>query len=194
MKKAGSIVLGCALLSGCGMTYFLEGAKYDSKEGFITARAAMNARCTESVATIPTPLVKRKLIVMIPTQEALYKNRYSIIKAASPNDPVTMDKLRDNPLFSGINEGYRNVAERIKRRNIYASVEVVEYEALSMPQPNSGTDIMHVAMSEALGGKDIFYLTTQKSGKQIVSYEATSPRCESIRDSYLSSIQTLALQ
>ncbi|MBZ0094016.1 MAG: hypothetical protein K8H75_01370 [Sulfuricella sp.] len=195
MKKTAPFVfISMLLLSGCGMTYFLEGAKYDNKESFVAARAAMNTRCTESISAIPVPLVKRKLIAMIPTQEAIYKNRYSIIKAASPNDPVTMDKLRDNPIFSAINENYRLIVERIKRKNIYPSVEVVEYETLSTPQASANADILHIAMAEALGGKDIFYLTTQKSGKQIVSIDAASPKCEAIRDSYLSSIQTLALQ
>jgi hypothetical protein len=194
MKKTGSIILGCVLLSSCSTTYLLEGAKYDTKDSFIAARAAMNTRCTESVEVIRSPLVKRKLIAMIPTQEALYKNRYSIIKAALPNDPVTMERLRDNPLFSGLNENYRHIAERIKRRNIYASVDIVEYETLSTPQSNVDTDIFHVAMAEALGGKDIFYLTTKKNGKQVVSSEAATPKCESISGSYLSSIQTLALQ
>lgn len=194
MKKTGSIILGCVLLSGCGMTYFLEGAKYDTKESFVAARSAAYARCTNSVSALPAPLVKRKLIAMIPTQEALYKNRYTIIKAASPSDPVTMDSLRENPLFSGMNEYYKYIVEHVKRRNIYKTVEVVEYETLSAPQPNADTDILYMAMAEALGGKDVLYLSTKKNGKQIVSYESASPRCESVRDSYLSSIQTIALQ
>lgn len=194
-KTAPYIFIFTLLLSGCSSRiYFLEGTKYDNKESFIAANAAMNTRCTESISPNTTPLVKRKLIAMIPTQEAIYKNRYSQIKVSSPNSPITMDNLRDNILISSVNAHYRLMVERIKRKNIYISVELVEYETLSAPQASEYADIFHIVMAEATGGKDMLYLTTQKNGKQIVNYDSSIPKCEAIRDSYLASIQTLALQ
>jgi hypothetical protein len=194
MKKTASFVfIFTLLLLGCGSRiYYLEGAKYDNKESFISARVAMNIHCTESISPIPTPLVKRKLIAMIPTQEAVYKNRLSIAKAIS--SPVTIDNFRDSPLISAVNENYRLMVERINRKNIYISVELVEYETLSSPQASTDSDIFYIVLTEAIAGKDMLYLTTQKNGKQIVNYDTSIPKCESIRDSYLSSIQTIALQ
>jgi hypothetical protein len=193
-KTAPFVIIFSLLLSGCGTAYFLEGVKYDSKESFVAARAAMNKRCTESITVLPAPLVKRKLIAMIPSQETIYKNRYSMIMASSPNNRVTMDTLRNNPLIAGLNENYRHLAEFIKRKNIYTSFELVEYEILSAPQPSADTDIFYIAMAEAMGGKDMLYLTTQKNGKQVVNYDMSNPKCEFVRDSFFSSIQTLALQ
>jgi len=193
MKKTASFVfILTLLLSGCAKVYFLEGVKYDTRESFITARNEMDISCTESISPLPTPLVKRKLIAMIPTQEAVYKSRYLIAKAVSPN--ATMDSLRASPLISAINNDYRLIAERIKRKNIYFSVELIEYETLSSPQASTDSDIFYIVLTEAIAGKDMLYLTTQKNGKQIVNYDTSIPKCESIRDSYLSSIQTIALQ
>lgn len=194
MKKTTPYILILTLLlSGCSSRiYFLEGVKYDTRESFITARNEMDIKCTESISPLPTPLVKRKLIAMIPTQEAVYKNRYLIAKAASPN--ATMDSLRASPRISAINNHYRLIAERIKRKNIYLSFELIEYETLSSPQASTDTDIFYVVLTEAIAGTDMMYLTTQKNGKQIVNIDSAIPKCEAMRDSYLFSIQTLALQ
>jgi|JI10StandDraft_1071094.scaffolds.fasta_scaffold252518_2 hypothetical protein len=195
MKKC--FVLGglmASLLSGCGMAYLLEGARYESKESFVAARSAMNARCMENVVPFPVPLVKRKLIAFIPSQEAIYKNRFKIVKAAIPNDPITIEGMRDNPLFSGLNENYRIGVEMLRRKNIFPSVEIVEYENLSLPQASADVDIFYIEMPEILGGKDTFYLTTQKGGRQLVNISAAVPRCEALRDSFHASVQTIALQ
>lgn len=194
MKKRVAVGGLCALLSGCGMTYFLEGAKYDSRDSFVAARDAMNSRCTASVIPLVAPVVKRKLVFLIPTQSAVYQNRFSIVKAAIPNDPITIDGMKKNPIISGVGENYRLDFERIKRRNIYMSVDVSEYDTLSLPQASSEVDVLYVAMPEVLGGRDTFYLVTQKGGKQLVNISGAVPKCEAIRDSLLESIQTIALQ
>lgn len=195
MKKC--FVLGgliASLLSGCGMTYLLEGVRYESKEGFASARAAMLTRCTDSVVPLPAPLVRRKLIAFIPSQEAIYKNRFKIVKAAIPNDPITVEGMRSNPLISGINELYRADVEMLRRRNIFSSVDVVEYDSLSLPQASADVDILYVEMPEMLGGRDAVYVSTQKGGRQLVTVNAAVPKCEAIRDSLHASIQTIALQ
>jgi len=193
MKKTTPYILILTLLlSGCAKAYFLEGVKYDTRESFIAARNEMDIRCTESISPLPAPLVKRKLLAMIPTQEAVYKSRYLIEKAVSPN--ITMDRLRDSPIISAVNNNYRLIVERIKRKNIYLSVELIEYETLSSPQASTDTDIFYIVLTEAIAGKDMLYLTTQKNGKQIVNIDSSIPKCEAMRDSYLASIQTLALQ
>jgi hypothetical protein len=187
--------IGVVLLAGCaGQKFFLEGKQYNSKDEFIAARESTRSSCLASVTPLPQPIVNRKLVMMIPTQETIYKNRYAIIKAANPGYPVTMDGLRNNVLIAGLGESYRQNFEQVKKRNMYASVELVEYESLSEPQPTSNTDVYFIRLAEGLGARDTIYLVTSKNGRQIVNVDASSVLCSKRIESLLASLQTLALQ
>lgn len=207
------ILITILLLSGCSTIYYLEGAEYDSKKKFIAARAAMYARCIESTIPLTTSIVERKLIALIPSQETIYRITHANIKAASPNFPVSLEDLRNDPLYSGANENFRMVVEWIKRKNLYTAVEMVEYEilsapqALSIPPASADTDIFHIVLAPAINRRDMYYLITEKRGKQRIDYGIMNPdcasarisflsmiQCEAFRDNLLSSLQTLALQ
>ena len=195
------------LLAGCSTIYHLEGKEYDSKEKFIAARSEMYQRCVESTDPLPKPLVERKLIALIPSQEIIYRTIQAKLKAATPDFPVLMEDLRKDPVYSGASENFRMVTELIKRRNLYSTVEVIEYQTLSIPQATEDTDILHVVLATSDNRNDKYYLTREKRGKLRIYYGTMNPdcamdrvtflsriECETFRDNLLSSLQTLALQ
>jgi hypothetical protein len=208
MKKAVLVILMTTLvLSGCSTTYYLEGAEYKGKKKYIAARAAMHTRCIESAEPLPTPLIERKLIALIPSQELINTTILTNLKAISPDYPMTREDLRYDPLYSGVNENFKMVVELIKRKNLYKTVEMIEYEYLSIPEASVDTDIFHVVLATATNRNDRYYLTREKRGKLRIDYGAINPpcvhervsfmymtQCETFRDNLLSSLQTLALQ
>ena len=160
MKKAVLVILMTTLaLSGCSTTYYLEGAEYKGKKKYIAARAAMHTRCIESTEPLPTPLIERKLIALIPSQELIYTTILTNLKAISPDYPMTREDLRYDPLYSGVNENFTMVVELIKRKNLYKTVEMIEYESLSIPEASVDTDIFHVVLATATNRNDRYYLT-----------------------------------
>lgn len=208
MKNIGLVALiSVVLLAGCSTIYYLEGKEYDSKQKFIAARSAMYKRCIESTEPLSKPLVERKLIALIPSQETIYRTIQAKLKAASPDFPVLMEDLRKDPVYSGANENFKMVTELIKRRNLYSIVEVIEYQTLSIPQATEDTDIFHVVLATSDNRNDKYYLTREKRGKLRIYYGTMNPecaldrvsflsmtQCETFRDNLLSSLQTLALQ
>lgn len=208
MKNAAFLILLITLLlPGCSTFYYLEGVEYDSKEKYVAARAAMHHRCIERAVPHAKPLVERKLIALIPSQEFIFRTALASRKAALPDFPVTREDLRKDPIYAGANENFRMVVELIKRNNLYASVEVIEYEDLSIPPADANTDIFHVVMATANNRNDKYYLTREKRGKLRIDYGVINPECptsrvsflsmiecETFRDNLLSSLQRLALQ
>jgi hypothetical protein len=208
MKKAVlTILITTLVLPGCSTIYYLEGAEYKDKEKYIAARAAMHTRCIESTEPLPTPLIERKLIALIPSQELIYTTILTNLKAISPDYPITREDLRKQPLYSGTNENFKMIIELIKRKNLYQTVEMIEYESLSLPEASVDTDIFHVVLATATNRNDRYYLTREKRGKLRIDYGAINPpcvnervsfmymtQCETFRDNFLSSLQTLALQ
>lgn len=208
MKNAALVILlTTLLLSGCSTMYYLEGTEYDSKNKFIEARAAMHNRCIESTAPLPMPLVERKLIALIPSQEFVYRTVFANQQAKSPDFPITREDLRKDPIYSGINQNFRMVVELIKRKNLYTTVEMIEYDTLSIPEASEDTDIFHIVLATATNRNDRYYLTREKRGKLRIDYGPMNPdcasarasflsmiQCETFRDNLLSSLQRLALQ
>jgi hypothetical protein len=196
MKEFAVIILLCVTVCGCAtrITYYLEGKAYPSKEAFVSAREQMEQRCMANLKGYDVPLVQRKLIAMLPSQEAVYKSRIEMAKASAQGANTTMDVLAANPLVNHVGRSYRWLAEKIQKKNIYSSVEIMEYETLSDPQPSKQADIFYVTLTNRIGGKDVLYMTTQRNGKQMISMDASNPICEAMAESFLASVQTIALQ
>lgn len=208
MKNAALVILTIALLlSSCSTIYYLEGTEYEGKKKYIAARTSMHTRCIESTEPLPAPLIERKLIALIPSQEFIYTTVQATLNAAAPDFPLSREDLRNDPLYSGANENFRMVVELIKRRNLYRAVEMIEYETLSIPEADEDTDIFHIVLATATNRNDRYYLTREKRGKLRIEYGAMNPdcanvrvsflfmtQCETFRDNLLSSLQELALQ
>lgn len=206
-KRVWIIILILIGLTGCSTIYFLEGKEYEGRRLYIAARAEMYQRCIEGTISLnPTP-IQRKLIALIPSQEAIFRTHFDNIKESNPNFPVTMEDLRQDPMYFGMNENYRLVVELIKKRNLYQFLEIQEYETLTIPEVDEETDVFYIALPKDTKHRDMYYLTTEKRGKLRVDYGPMDPDCETarapflalipceqFRDQLLTAIETLAKQ
>lgn len=180
------ILLG---LTGCSTVYFLEGKEYEGRRKYLAARSEIYHRCVETVMPLDPPLIQRKLIALIPSQETIFRTHLDNIKESNPNFPVTMEDLRQDPIYFGMNENYRLVVELIKKRNLYQSLEIQEYEAtLTLPEVDEQTDVFHIDLPKDTKHRDMYYLTTEKRGKLRVDYGPMDPDCETARAPFLALI------
>ena len=89
-KRVWVIILILIGLTGCSTIYFLEGKEYEGRRQYIAARAEMYQRCIEGTISLSPPPIQRKLIALIPSQEAIFRTHFDNIKESNPNFPVTM--------------------------------------------------------------------------------------------------------
>lgn len=201
------IILILIGLTGCSTIYFLEGKEYEGRRQYIAARAEMYQRCIEGTISLSPPPIQRKLIALIPSQEAIFRTHFDNIKESNPNFPVTMEDLRQDPIYFGMNENYRLVVELIKKRNLYQDLQIEEYETLTVPEVDEESDVFYIALPKDTKHRDMYYLNTEKRGKLRVDYGPMDPDCETarapflalipceqFRDQLLTAIETLAKQ
>lgn len=187
-KKVWAIILMLIGSTGCSMTYFLEGKEYEGRRQYIAARAEIYQRCIEGAVPFDTPPIQRKLITLIPSQEAIFRTHFDNIKESNPNFPITMEDLRQDPIYFGMNENYQLVVELIKKRNLYQYLETREYETLEIPEATEEADVFYIALPEDTKHRDMYYLTTEKRGKLRVDYGLMDPDCETARAPFLALI------
>lgn len=206
-KRVWVIILILIGLTGCSTIYFLEGKEYEGRRQYIAARAEMYQRCTQGTISLNPPPIQRKLIALIPSQEAIFRTHFDNIKESNPNFPVTMEDLRQDPIYFGMNENYRLVVELIKKRNLYQDLQIEEYETLTVPEVDEESDVFYIALPKDTKHRDMYYLNTEKRGKLRVDYGPMDPDCETarapflalipceqFRDQLLTAIETLAKQ
>ncbi|HMU64719.1 MAG: hypothetical protein U1E82_10820 [Nitrosomonas sp.] len=206
-KRVWVIILILIGLTGCSTIYFLEGKEYEGRRQYIAARAEMYQRCIEGTISLNPPPIQRKLIALIPSQEAIFRTHFDNIKESNPNFPVTMEDLRQDPIYFGMNENYRLVVELIKKRNLYQDLQIEEYETLTVPEVDEESDVFYIALPKDTKHRDMYYLNTEKRGKLRVDYGPMDPDCETarapflalipceqFRDQLLTAIETLAKQ
>lgn len=206
-KRVWVIILILIGLTGCSTIYFLEGKEYEGRRQYIAARAEMYQRCIEGTISLNPPPIQRKLIALIPSQEVIFRTHFDNIKESNPNFPVTMEDLRQDPIYFGMNENYRLVVELIKKRNLYQDLQIEEYETLTVPEVDEESDVFYIALPKDTKHRDMYYLNTEKRGKLRVDYGPMDPDCETarapflalipceqFRDQLLTAIETLAKQ
>ena len=206
-KRVWVIILILIGLTGCSTIYFLEGKEYEGRRQYIAARAEMYQRCIEGTISLNPPPIQRKLIALIPSQEAIFRTHFDNIKESNPNFPVTMEDLRQDPIYFWMNENYRLVVELIKKRNLYQDLQIEEYETLTVPEVDEESDVFYIALPKDTKHRDMYYLNTEKRGKLRVDYGPMDPDCETarapflalipceqFRDQLLTAIETLAKQ
>ncbi|HMV12422.1 MAG TPA: hypothetical protein PKD88_03320 [Nitrosomonas sp.] len=187
-KRVWVIILILIGLTGCSTIYFLEGKEYEGRRQYIAARAEMYQRCIEGTISLNPPPIQRKLIALIPSQEAIFRTHFDNIKESNPNFPVTMEDLRQDPIYFGMNENYRLVVELIKKRNLYQDLQIEEYETLTVPEVDEESDVFYIALPKDTKHRDMYYLNTEKRGKLRVDYGPMDPDCETARAPFLALI------
>ena len=192
IKKFLGLVVIIAL-SGCAVNYTFEGQKYGSKETFQQAVDSKVLAVLSTIAPLPVPLSKTKLIFAMPSEATLIDEsvkRFVALQGTQPIGPAA--EILQNVTKSN----YKNIKvfyDAIQKKNIYASTQFIEMQSMTGSFAASPTtDVLFVV--EPSRGSSQWYYVTHKQGKQIFSSDRSSPTAEGKIHAFVDAVQAQAIR
>lgn len=180
-------------MSGCAVTYTYEGQKYDSKEKFHQAVDSSISSVLSGISPLPTPLVQKKLLFAMPSEATLInenRNRFIQTKGTQPIGPAK--EIIEN-LSSSNYKTIKVFFDAVKKRNIFSSTQFVEMQSMTGAFPASeDTDTLYFI--EPAQGSLQWYYTSAKHGKQIFSYDRSSPNPAGKVQAFVDAVQAQAIR
>lgn len=193
IKKLAGLLLVVGTLGGCAVTYTYDGQRYDSKEKFQQAVDSTVSGVLATVTPLPSPLTQKKLVFAIPSEAALYAENLRRFAATNGREPNEMQKEMFLNLARSAFKSIRGFSEAIQKRNIYPSVQFVEMQAMTGSfAASADTDTLY--MIEPAQGSNQWYYTSAKGGKQIFSYDRSSPTPAGKTQAFLEAVQAQAIR
>lgn len=192
-KKWVTTLFAVLLVSGCAVNYTYEDKKYDNKEAFHQAVDSKNLSILGGITPLPTPLTQRKIIIAMPSDTAMIEAATARFVKAQNTQPMGPAKeiLENLPRST-----YKNIkifADAVQKRNIFASVQFIAMpEMTGTFAASSDTDTL--VMVEPNANSAQWFYTSQKHGKQIFSYDRSSPTAEGKVQAFLEAVQALAIR
>ena len=192
MKNFASLIAVVAL-SGCAVNYTYEGQKYDSKERFHQAVDSSISNVLNNIQPLPKPLTQRKLIFAIPSAEVLVEESTRRFVQAQGSQPTGSAKeiLENIPrsTFKNIKVFY----DAVQKKNIYSSTQFIEMQSMTGSfAASADSDTLY--MIEPTRGSNQWYYTSQKNGKQIFSYDRSSPSPAGKVQAFIDAVQAQAIR
>ena len=169
-----------AMLRG---TYY--GVEYSTVSEAEQVRSRARSTALAEITPLPSPLIKKKLTVSIPTLASLRKYRNAVdppawYKAAQYGRDFLDKDLADSAEFLG---------EAIRQRRLYESVEIIDVEVSAPePTPTPVSDHLYWRFNPVMWGSQIFF-TSVKTGRFAVTPDNSA---SSLRDSTESLINTIS--
>lgn len=190
-KFVGLIVF--AALNGCAVNYTFEGNKYDSQEKFQQAVDSKVIAVLSTITPLPTPLSQKKLVIAIPSEPTLIAesvNRFVARQGTQPTGPAA--EIIQNLSKSNF-KNTKVFYEAVQKKNIFASTQFIEMKSMTGSFAASpDTDVLF--MVEPSQNSNQWYYVTQKQGKQIFSYDRSSPTPEGKVQAFVDAVQTQAIR
>lgn len=193
MIKKFAILIAAVALSGCAATYTYNGQKYDSKEKLQHAVDSTVSDMLSTIAPLPTPLTQRKLVFAIPSETAIFNETVSRHVKINGNQPNALQ----NEMYENVcKSNYKNIRvffDAVQKKNIYASTQFIEMQSMTGSfAASSDTDTLY--MVEPSQGSNQWYYTSFKHGKQIFSYDRSSPTPAGKVQAFVDAVQAQAIR
>lgn len=186
-------IIAIVALSGCAVTYTYEGQKYDSKEKFHQAVDSSVSAVINGIDPLSTPLTQKKLVFALPSVEILIDEGTKRFAKAQGSQPTGQAKeILDNITISN----FKNVKvfyEAIQKRKIFASTQFIEMQSMNGSfAASADTDTLYFI--EPSQGSNQWYYTSLKNGKQIFSYDRSSPTQTGKVQAFVDAVQAQAIR
>ena len=181
------------LLSGCAVSYFYDGQKYDSKEKFHQAIDSDFRGAMASVTPLPKPLTSKKLLFAMPSEAAMIEEatkRFVKLQSAAPTGQAK-EIVENLPKL-----GYRSIRivfDAVQKKGIYTSSQIIEMQSMNGSYAASDdTDVL--LYIEPSQGSGQWFFTSAKHGKQIFSFDRSSPNTIGKVQAVLEAVQVQAIR
>ena len=193
MIKTFAILSVIFALCGCATIYSYNGQQYDTKEKYLSAVDAHVSSVLNTITPLPAPLSQKKLVFAIPTVTAFTeqdKRNFITRENKQPTEQQIQIQLNVN---QGNVKNIKVFFDAIQKRNIYASTQFIEMDSTTgsfAASPEADT-LYLIAPSE---NSVQWYYTSAKNGKQIFSYDRSSPTAEGKVQAFVDAVQVQAIR
>jgi hypothetical protein len=196
MMKISKVVFGAIAaiaLSGCAVSYTFDGKKYDSKESFHQAVDSNIVNVLSEITPLKAPVSNKKLIFAIPSEDVFTKEAYNRFVKIQGNQPTGAAKeILDNIPKAN----YKNAKvffDAVRKKNIYASTQFIDMPAMTGAfEASVDTDTVYYI--EPTQGSGQWFYHSSKGGKQIFSYDRSSPTPSGKVQAFIDAVLTQAIR
>lgn len=196
MNRIISIVGAVLVLSGCatsGPNAMLRGSFYGVEFHNVgeAEQVQRNARAVAlaEIAPLPAPLVDKKLIVSVPSFQAMSAYRDVVDPPAWNKAAKYVRDFYDQEFVASTNF----VANAIRKRGLYQSVEIIDAQTNSPePVPSSEKDYLYWKFNPTTWGAQM-YLNSEKSGQVALSGDGAAPTLGGAIKALVNSVASAAL-
>ena len=172
--------------------YLYDGAKFYIKEEALSAQQTALNHLVAQVQPFDRPLVAKKLIVSIPTKDAIYAD-YMFRRSKTNKSSVSRaESARYDYLAQAEYDRQKNTYDIIKKKNIYKATELIEgsYSSIIQPSPTCDT-LCSFSSGEA---SVVMFMLNVKNGKQVFAFDTTLPTGPARTEALLNGVKAFALQ
>ena len=195
-KLATLLPIVAMALTACATTsYNVDNQTYKNRDEAWAASMRRDAEAEAAISSSTTPLVDRKLLVVIPTPGALLNT----VAAQKQNQgklsaPGTAARAADDFRADSIVANLKSVGLSLRKANIYREVEIMDVDSTTTNiQPSQSQDVFTFYLGTD-GGMAVFYFLSAKSGKQVVAEDMGQARIGDRRKSLVDDVKAKALQ
>ncbi len=200
MIKKSLIALSVLALTGCmfsvGTRYTLDDKKFKTSGEYIQAFDAKMANLSKSIEPLPQNVTQKKLIIAIPSENALVANAQTKIEdliKKTPPAPGGSKAIRDL-VETNERAGYLGVkvlADAVIQRNIYQTAQIVNMpETTGAYSATADTDVLYLGVPK--GGSAQWFFESAKRGRSPLAYDHTSPTPSVVTQKFVDAVQSQA--
>ncbi len=173
------------VLSGCAVTYRLDGQTYSSAPEFQNATDRLLRDSQSQIVAelrVPTPISKKSLTVGIPTNDVIIA---SMTTTGKPSATLLDNLARSN------RKEFEMIASTVRELGIYQSVRVVDTTGGHL-QPSSTASVLYMYMNVESKAAQ-WYINGSRAGQQAVNMDRGQPKFVGKITSFFNSIKGYAL-
>lgn len=193
MKKILTMISAVIILTGCSAHYFLDGKKYDNETLFQGAVEAKRQDALASIQPLPSPLTNKRLIVAIPSEQAVYEEN-SRRHLANTGKELSGIGIEQNRNLSKANfKLAKAFFEGVQKRGVYSGIEIKETGSMTNSiEPSPDYDVMYYTEPAVNSGQ--YFYASSKHGRQIFSYDRSQPGATAQLNNFINAVQTFAIR
>lgn len=193
IKFFGVLTLSAALTGCANNNYTLNNQQYSGEEAFLVAVNTDRANRLSEVKPLAGPLTEKKLVALLPSEQALRaENTSRRNKAVTRNITPHETKLIDT-LATANYQLLRAFFEAVEKRGIYKSVEIRDAGSVMVSaEPAADYDVMYY--TEPVTGSGQFFYASAKYGKQVFAYDLSGGTPQAKSTAFVEAVQALAIR
>lgn len=195
MRSIRALLLAAAVLgvTGCAQTYTYDGKQYNSRQDFLGAVDSLNQAAVNSIAPLPSPVSKKRLVFAVPTHAAVLQASIASHTTRTGMAPHGPQLTVYADLAEAAVRGIRYLHDASARRNIYSQVRLLQVDSLmAQPAPSAEEDVLYY--NEPNLGAGQWYFGSAKIGRQAFAFDRAQPTMNLRAKAFVESLQLQAIR